>query len=395
MQKKLNRWALVPAACLCIAWPLAQAQSVAEPRPVDLDPGDSLQFRVGAGIEHDSNVLRAPNASSDNIGVLRAGARYDKRLSLQRIVLDAEVSAYRHRNFDSLDYETLNYTAAWNYAFTPRFRGVISANQREFRDLSVATTGVTSANVRTQRTQLIEGTYAPGGGLLARAGLSNSTSQADNARSLESSPSVRSLRLGAGYETARGSQAILQYRRGDGEYDNLASDFTENEWSVIARWPVTGRTTIDGRLGWLERTHDNAPAFDFDGVIGNINANWEITGKTALAAGIERDLGSYEAAGGGYVRAWTFYVEPVWNATAKTAVRLRYQHEDREWVTRSLAAPDAGRDDAINSFGINVDWEPVRNVIVTGGVRHERRNSTLNAFDFKSNRVGVAARYVF
>ncbi|TFY99986.1 XrtB/PEP-CTERM-associated polysaccharide biosynthesis outer membrane protein EpsL [Ramlibacter rhizophilus] len=389
MSKKLRTNAWMPVACLCIAWPLAHAQNP--------ETGDTLQFRVGAGVEHDSNVLRAPNGESDTIGILSAGARIDKRYSLQRIVLDAELAAYRHQDFSDLNYSTFNYSAAWNYAFTPRFTGVLSATQREYRDTTTATTGVTEAFVRTERTQLLEGTYAPGGGFLALAGLSHRTSDSEVARSIESSPSVTSLRLGTGYEFRSGARAVVVYRRGDGSYDNLAADFKENELAVEARLPLTAKTSVNGKLGWLERNHEGAAAagLDFSGMIANVEAAWEITGKTSLTGGFERDIGAYETAGGGNVRAWRTYIQPIWRATAKTQVRLRYAHETRDWNTNSAAAPDAGREDDVNTFGVFVDWEPRRNLLVTGTVRQERRDSNVNAFDYRANIVGVAAKYSF
>jgi exopolysaccharide biosynthesis operon protein EpsL len=402
VNKKLKKSAMLPVALLC-AWPLAQAQVLPQVGPTsqpilaaqNTETGDTLQFRVGAGVERDSNVLRAPTAESDTIGILTAGARYDKQFSLQRIVLDAELATYRHQDFSGLNYNTFNYTGAWNYAFTPRFRGVLSAQQRQYRDTTVATTGVTEANRRTERTQLLEGTYAPGGGWLAQGAVSHSSSESEVARSLESSPTVTSVRIGTGYEFASGTSAIVQYRRGDGEYDNLGTDFKEDEVSLVARWALTPKTTVNGRIGYLDRKHDAMGSMDFDGLVANISANWEITGKTSLNAGFERDLGSYEFGGGGFVRNWRTYVEPIWRATAKTAVRLRYQHENRDWVNVAAGAPDAGRSDDVNAFGVFVDWEPVRNVVLSGAVRHERRDSSLNGFDYRATQVGVGARYSF
>lgn len=394
MSKKLNKSAWLPAACVCIAWPMAHAQITPE-LPRNTETGDTLQFRVGAGVERDSNVLRAPDAQSDTIGVLSAGARIDKQISLQRIVLDAEVATYRHQDFKDLNYTTLNYAAAYNYAFTPRFRGTLSSNQRQLRDLTTATSGVTESFISRERTHLLEGTYTPGGGFLAQAGLSHRSADSDDARSLESSPTVTSFRVGAGYEFASGTQGILQYRRGEGEYDNLATDFNENEIALVARYPLTAKTTLNGRIGWLERNHDTAPGLDFSGMVANLGASWEITGKTSLEGGFERDLGSYEIAGGGNVKVWRAYVQPVWRATEKIRVRLRYTHDTREWNTLSAAAPDAGREDDTNAYGAFVDWEPRRNLFITGSLRQERRDSNINAFDYRANIVGVGARFVF
>ena len=32
-------------------------------------------------------------------------------------------------------------------------------------------------------------------------------------------------------------------------------------------------TTVDGRIGWLQRDHDGAPSRDFDGLVGNVGIN--------------------------------------------------------------------------------------------------------------------------
>lgn len=394
MSKKLNKSAWLPAACLVVAWPVAHAQMATE-LPRNTETGDTLQFRVGAGLERDSNVLRAPVAQSDTAGIYSLGARIDKQISLQRIVLDAELATYKYQDFKDLNYTTLNYTAAYNYAFTPRFRGTVRADQREYRDTTTATTGVTQGFTARERNQRIEGTYTPGGGLLAQAGLSHRSSESDVPNSLDASPTVTSVYVGAGYEFASGTQAILQYRRGDGKYDNLATDFNENEIALVGRYPITPKTTLNGRIGWLERNHDTNSALDFDGLVGTLSANWDITGKTSLEGGFEREIGSYEVAGGGSVKLWRFYVQPVWRATEKIRVRLRYAFDSRDWSTASAAAPDAGREDDTNAYGVFVDWEPRRNLFVTGSLRQERRDSNINAFDYRANIVGLGARFVF
>ena len=400
MKKKLKNSAFLPVACICMASTMAHAQTELPqtrlPQSQNVETGDALQFRVGAGLERDSNVLRAPTAESDTVGILSAGARFDKQYSLQRVVLDAELARYNYSDFSGLDYTTLNYEGAFHYAITPRFRGVLRATQRESRDIDTATTGVTESFKRTERTQMVEGIYAPGGGLLGLAGLSHTSSESDAVRSLESSPSITSLRLGVGYELRSGSQVVLEYRRGDGKYDNINADFTEDEIAAVGRWEVTPKTTLTGRLGYLQRDHDSAASgLDFSGLVANLGVDWEVTGKTSVQAGFERDLGSYEFAGGGNVKALRTYIQPVWRATAKTAVRLRYQHEARDWQTVSAAAPDAGREDSLNAYGVYVDWEPRRNLFVTGSLRQERRDSNINAFDYRANIVGVGARFVF
>ena len=69
---------------------------LAPAREGGLAPGRSAGLRLSAGMVHDSNVDRTPQARSDRIAQLTAGVRVDKRLGLQRFTLDAEATALRH-----------------------------------------------------------------------------------------------------------------------------------------------------------------------------------------------------------------------------------------------------------------------------------------------------------
>jgi len=387
VNKKLKT-VLVPAVCLAVA-SLAQAQNP--------ETGDTLQFRVGAGIERDSNVLRAPTAVSDTVATASVGARIDKQISLQRILLDIEAATFRHQDLSSLNYSTLNYNAAWNFAITPSFRGVLSADRRQNRDFTNATGGVTESFIRTERSEVLKGTYTTGAGWLAQAGLSHRQSISENPRSLEATPSVNSVSVGLGRELRSGTSLIGEFRQGKGSYENVGagSDFTEREYALVARYPVSVRTVIEGRIGRLDREHDAAPQRDFSGAIGSLRASWEITAKTRLTGGVSRDLGSYEFGNGGSVRGTRFFIEPVWKPTEKTAVRLRYQRETRDWDVPGGGTIDAGRSDRLNSASAAFDWEVRRNLLVTTALRSERRSSNVAGFDFKATIVSLGARFTF
>lgn len=362
----------------------------------DDEMAGTLQWRVSAGVEHDTNVLRTPAAVSDDIGVLAAGVRLDKRYSLQRLTLDAQVAWYRFREFSALDYRTFNYTGAWNFQFTPRVLGTLSAERRQYRDITDASTGATQVARRTERHDLAEAAWLVGGGWRALGGVSHDSSRSDDPSALESSPSVDSARLGGGYEFASGTLLTAQWRRGEGKYGNSqAPDFRETEPFVTLRWPGTARTTLDARLGRLSRKHDTAGERNFDGTVGNASVNWVYSPKTQVSFGVARDLGSYELAGGGHVRGWRVFIEPVWKPTEKTSVRLRHARETRQWRTVSAVAPDAGRDDRTRWSALTLEWSPRRPVLLSAAVRGERRSSNLAAHDFRATIYALAARLSF
>lgn len=382
----------------CLVWPVAGLLASAA-HAQDAGSGevvDTLRWRAAASAEHDSNVLRAPTAVSDEVGVLSAGVRLDKRYSLQHLTLDAEAATHRFRDLSALDYRTLNYRGAWDFQVTPRLQGTASATRRQYRDITDASTATARAARRTERDDLLEAAWLPGGGWRALAGVERTSSASDDPRSLESSPRVNSARAGAGYEFPSGALATLQWRRGEGEYRNGSGpDFRETEPFLTLRWPAGARTSLQAQAGRLHRMHDGAGERDFRGAVGHASLTWTYSPKTRVEAGLSRDLGSYEVAGGGHIRGWRWHVEPSWKPSEKTLVRLRLAHESRDWRTVSPSAPDAGREDRTRWAALLLEWLPARALSLTASVRGERRDSNLSAYDFRATIYALGARLEF
>lgn len=391
--KKLSKRSLIGMAALCALPAAVQAQLQAQ----EPYAGDTLQFRALAGLQHDSNVLRTRDGESDQVGVLGAGVTFDKQISLQRITIDAEANAYRHNDFSELNYETLNYNAAYNFSLTPRLRGLVSADRRQYRDVVDALGGGSAVDLRTERTEQVQGLYEIGAGWRAVAGLLQTRSRSEEPRAFESSPTVRSARVGAGYEFASGASIYARLRQGKGDYDNVVvgQDFKETEPDIVVRWPLTAKTTVDGRLGYLRREHDDGGEFrDFSGGVFNANLYWDVTAKTRVTGGFAREIGSYEFIGGGNVRTNRVYVGPMWMPTELVTVSLRYERERREWNV-AAASPDAGRGDTTHYSSAMVEWTPRRYLTLQASLRGERRNSSIATFDYDATIVGVGAQLNF
>ena len=100
-----------------------------------------------AGVEHESNVLRVPSSAgtrSDTIVIAGVGFRADKRYGLQRFRADVEANTYRYDKSFRLNYSLFNYALAWDWSFTPRLHGVVSADRKQYRE--VTTDPVTFVN---------------------------------------------------------------------------------------------------------------------------------------------------------------------------------------------------------------------------------------------------------
>ncbi|MDB5946916.1 MAG: hypothetical protein JWQ33_1942, partial [Ramlibacter sp.] len=254
--------------------------------------------RVGAGLDHDSNVLRGPSDQerSDQIGSVSLGLKGDKQYGLQRFRLNAEATRYRYQNLSELNYSTVNYAAAWDWQVTPRLQGILSANRTQYRDVSSFTdiSGVTQAGAtgaRTDRNELLEARYLIDGPWRVLGGFSHSSSSSRDPRldlnsPWDASPSIRSARIGAAYEFASGTEITARVRRGNGQYRDLAAslggsvDFRENETDVAVKWPITAKTAVDARLAYLQRSHSVNSSLDFSGPVGDATVTYDATANT-------------------------------------------------------------------------------------------------------------------
>jgi exopolysaccharide biosynthesis operon protein EpsL len=373
------------------------------PVPQSQENPNAFQFRASLGWEHDSNVLRVPSVSnpqSDNVLIAGVGLKFDRRIGLQRLRADVAADKYKYQDNSNLDYTTINYSLAWDWAVTSALHGVLSAERRQFRD--VTTDPLFATNLvgrRTERVETFEGIYEFGGGLRALAGASHSEASSTQPRSYDASPDVKYVHVGVGYEFPSGTSLTARLKRGDGEYTDpsfgaAGVEFRDREAELAVKWPVTGRTSLEARIAHLKREHSAAPQLDFDGVVGNATVRWDITGKTQLQAGYIRDLSGSGLPTGGHVTSQRWFVAPVWKATAKTSFNARYDHIRREWNDIPAATFSFGREETIQAASIGVDWEALRRLTVSAYARNERMKSNLSA-GYRATVYGIAAKANF
>lgn len=291
---------------------LAQTPELPPFSPVsDLPP--TLQFRVGQSVMRDDNVFRSPEATklSDTYGMTTLGVKLDKRYSLQRIELDLYAQDYQYQDFSELDFTALNYNAAWRWSVTPKLRGNLTADRREFvdnaADVVLGPGGIGTVNRRTESALGLDAEYEVGAAWRALAGVFQR--DLENTRSTaEADSTVTGGEVGARYVFSSGNSLAYRFRSGDGEYKGqsgvgLPQDFTDNEHEVRFEWAPTGQSSLQARLGQLDREHKAAPDRDFSGMTARVNANWVLTGKTQIDAGWIRELVGYQTATTNYYEA--------------------------------------------------------------------------------------------
>jgi exopolysaccharide biosynthesis operon protein EpsL len=415
--KKLSIPPVLSLAGLIMAAPAVMAQvaqpeqpqqpSLTEPAPVLTQPNEvreGLSLHAALGYEHDSNVFRTPTATSDNAWLAGAGLKFDKNYGLQHVRADLDYTRYEYQHNSDLSYNTFNYSLGWDWSITPRFHGVLTADQRQFRDTETdPTTGQNLVGRRTEEAEVLEGNYDIGARWRAIGGASHTRVKSTTPITWDGAPEVSSWDVGAGYTTPKGTTVTARYISGTGSYhdqnfQSIPSDFDETQGELAVHWPISGKTSFDGRIAHLKREHKDSPQLDFAGPVGNATLNWDVTGKTRILGGYIRELGSAGTVtagvpAGGQVTGNRWFVSPIWRVTAKTTLNARYDYVRREWGGVAPGNVNFGWHETVETASIGVDWEVVRRVTLSAYYRNERESSNFSSY--RDNIYGVLGRFNF
>lgn len=396
--------ALAVAAPAVIAQQQPQPEQPPPPPPPQTGLPEGLHLRAQAGVEHDSNVLRtSTNELSDTAFTGGLGLSFNRRYGLQNIRAEVQYNGWWYQDHSDLNFNTLNYGLAWDWQVTPRFHGVASADQKEYREVTTTAIGGNQVGRRTEQVQLLEGVWDATATWRALAGVSHTKNDSTQAGSWDGQPEITWGQLGVGYDLPSGSSVRFRYREGDGKYHdptfttfaNLDTDFREHQYELTGRWPVTGKTTLDGRLAYLDRKHGARPQLDFSGWVGGANVSWEITGKTSLQGGWLHDLTATGTPLGGHVVSDRVFLAPVWAATGKTSFSLRYDYTKRHYEDVPPPSFDQGRRDTVQALALGVDWAVLRTLTISGYLREEKQDSSIPNTNYNATVFGILAKAIF
>ena len=393
---------LLPASLLCAAVPA---------RAVD---GDTLTLSAGIARQHDDNLFRLADDAdteallgrstrADDITTTTVGLKLDKSYSLQRFVLDANLVDTRHRNFDYLDFTGRNYGAAWYWSVTPALHGKLASERTEtLNDLDNTEYGI--RNLRTDERHSLDAEYELGGAWRLLGGVAQTTRTNSATFNQEGDNQLRSVQGGLRYDFRSGTTLAFIARTGSGDYFNrdepvvvsqLDNRFDQNEAEVRLHWPLSGKTTLELRAARIEREHAHFAERDYSGQVGRIDLRWRMTDKTSLTAALDRELTSFQSPDASYITTDRLTLTPVWQMSAKTSLRARFDYARRDYGGAIVASPLNGRFDTQRLAQVAVDWRPLDGLALTASLQKEARSSNQARYQYDSTMAGVSAQYAF
>lgn len=377
---------------LAACWPAAHAD----------DETDTLTFTASQALRYDSNLFRRSNdARSETRSTTSAGVEFDKRYSLQRVELDANIAAHRYRNNDYLDFNALNYRGVWHWSLTPRLSGTLSRTRSEdinnfdyFRSFE--------RNVRTEQRTAGHAEAELGRDWRLLAGADRERRSNERPTAQDGDYTLRNLSAGVRRLFPSGSSVSYRLLDGRGDYQNrlpgtgfAPTAFTQREHEVQVVWPVTGKTTLRARLAHLGREHAGLPERDFSGARGNLSMQWSATAQVGLQLTLARDISAYQTNTASYAVNNRFALNPYWNFSARTMFFAGYDHGRYSFGGALPGSVDENREDRTNSAVLGMRWTPLQALALRASVARERRTSNTEGFSYTNNAARVDATFAF
>ena len=372
-----------------------------------------LAVVLGGSVTWDANVFRLPGSvdpltavgkpnKDDRISVTYVGLRIDKSFAQQRFQLDVTQTATRFNSFTFLDFDALDYRGAWLWRLTPRLSGTLSTEHRQalvpFADFRGFQRNVSNTD---RRSFSLDGWLAGGWHLLL--GVFDTETKYTQVFLPKTSSRSNGAEVGLRYLAASGSSVTATRRSSKGttlnqplDPVNLIDDgFRIQESELQSTWLVSGKSALNGRLAWVQRSHEHFAQRDFSGMAGNLDYTWTPTAKLRLAASARREIGAWWDLTSSYTVSDTLSFTPIWQVSTKTALRMRLDCTQRDYRGPVIANPGPLRDETVCSAGLGADWAPLRYVTFSANLQRDRRSSNYSAFDFQDTIAVVSASLMF
>lgn len=376
--------------------------------PLEPDPRP-VRFSVFGGYDRDNNPFRLsdtdpqPGPRSDSVRRVGAGVKAELPAGRQRFVLEAKAEMQDYDRFDLLDHTEYGVGATWRWVVGNQWSGEAGYARRHFlgglEDLQRPI-----KDMITEDRAFVSGGYLVTPRWRVRGALDWTRWSHDEPVRAELDARIFSGTAGLDYVTPSGNSVGGQLKYSEGQYPNVqpvgstlvVNDYQELEASVVARWMFTGKSTLEARLGYTQREHDDVPQRDFSGFTGRVGYDWFIAAKTLLNFEVWREIRSTEDASASYILSQGWGLGPAWAPTIKLIFQAKYIREERDFRgDPGILVGATPREDTFNGISLTAGYTPVRNVHLSVGAERGERTSNILRRDFDYRMISANARIRF
>ncbi len=407
-QKRLARPVrLLASACFGIiitaaSW-TALAQSVSSSETSTDNPLKVFTVLVDSSVTSDSNLFRRSEAlaQSDTITTGKLGFRFDKPYGQQHFQIEVAKTLTKYEKFSYLDFDAINYNGAWLWHLGPRISGKLSASRSESLAPFEDTLG-TQRNVRISQNQAFDLDGQISGGWHLLLGTAQNDQKSEQSNVLNRAPDFRSTSANAGvkYQTKAGNTITARWQTTDGEYINnpigaLNTDYTENLSDIEFAWKISGNSTINARLGWLERDNADITRRSFSGPSSSLNYSWTPAGKLGLTLTAARKASPLQVIGASFKEDSSIAISPTWRTSDKTNTYMTYSYQKSEDQASGAPLLTPLREDVTQTLTLGMNWSAMQKLTINASVQQLQRTSNVVFADYDGTIARISASLAF
>ena len=397
----------------------SQQSSAGEDYKREDDSRNPFSFSVSESLYYDSNLYRLPDnfpdanvpkgKRSDFYSVTRAGVDFDGERGRQtfRAGFAASYVMYgKHTDLNNLPWDGY---LSWDWRIGNRLSGVLGYSYGDsfvgFGDNFTGRNAIDRERVMRQLQRAnasIDFWWHPN--WATGVGYTGVWTSYDNEQYDYGKYDAQQASVNITYRPSTGNRIVLSWRAEDGRYPNYPAttgsmrDWQRRDFQLSGHWQLTGVTQVNGYVGYTTRKYDLAHNRDFNGITGKIAIHWVPTAKAIIDLAWRREIGADADLVSNYAASQGWSIRPTWVATSKIRVGASYEYLNRDYRGDSGADPGSWyrpRDAKTQSFGLNLQYQPVPMANVTLGYQYQERNATTEDYGFDTWTVWLSGRLTF
>ena len=367
---------------------------------------------LNAGISHQDNLFLVANdeeaisvldttKQADNILEISPGIRTELDHLQQKIFLDVSLLRREFDRFDSLNFNGGDAKLQWDWLYSSNWDGIAAyrytKKQSDFNEQlgrlgdssEVDNVTITANRMLTPRYKLLSGFNYKSNDFKRRTLLSRDESQYE---------------LGLRYTSLAGNTIDFIVQNTDAQYPNrnpedisrgLDDGYTDNSLLTRVDWQPTHKSKFEFELGYISREQDTITEDDFDGVVGELNYHWAISGKSKIITTAWRGLRDSEDQVANFMESTGVSIEFDWDVTPKIDVNAKISSEKHDYQAGSQSTNVSNRDDDLFYGRLGVGYKLRRNVTVITDYLYETRDSNRPLRKYDNNVFGLSVKLDF
>ncbi|WP_124553220.1 XrtB/PEP-CTERM-associated polysaccharide biosynthesis outer membrane protein EpsL [Methylophilus methylotrophus] len=361
------------------------------------DEFDTLQFNASVNKTWDNNLFRLSNNEvSDQITTYTAGIKVDKKYSQQRFLANINYIDYKYQKSDFLDFDTVNYDAAWQWTLTPALTGTLSSVRTKTLN-GFADFRALIQNIRTEERNQFRAEYSPHKVWSLIAGFTDTYAENSQTFNAVAGYDATAFDYGARYTFASGTNMTLLGHKRNGNFQRdiisgalLDNGFSEDEFEFDIVFKATGKSNLSTKLAYLSRKYDNFSVRDYDSWLGFIKYDLFLTGKLRVNSELSRQIGAFETSYSTYSVTDALILNMSYFFSEKLILGVNGRYAQRDFKQPVLANLPSRTDDE-RSLGASMTWQPLKSIgLILSSTKSSRNASNgYNQFDFNDVTTSV------